>query len=129
MLFIAALAILAYSSIGVFGLLHLNHSGEMPMMNCPYSQGGSAICKNTLDHINDWREFSLAIILPVLLFSILAFTVLFFFKLRDYLKLLQYQPNFERDPEKQGITLFFSILTRWLALFENSPNAFVRTQS
>ena len=37
-LLISVFILLAYISIGIFGLFQFNHMTETPMVNCPYTQ-------------------------------------------------------------------------------------------
>src|SRR3989344_1217898 len=113
--------LLAFIGVGVFGLLplgHAEHGMETPMTNCPYTEGGFAICENTLDHIAGWQQFS-NIIYPTLFVLLVLAGILYFigkqnlsnqgrrfFRRKSYLhnkKLHSYQED----------------IIKWLALFEN----------
>lgn len=127
-LFIGGILLLAYMSIGVFGLFQLNHTNEVPMNDCPYALNTYSICKDTLDHINNWRTFSNAVFPALFILSVILFTVaLYFFDRNKFLKQnlrLFYQWAYDLDDK------FFQIYRRkiiyWLSLFENSPPVNVR---
>lgn len=120
--FIGIFVLLAFISIGVFGLLQFTHSADMPMANCPYSPNSFSICENTLGHIGQWQNF-LSVILPALFVLLLAGAILFYFKkLPDFLDVRfcflrrKYVRNNEKlySPRREGI--------KWLSLLENSPS-------
>ena len=80
-LFVGIFVLFVYVSIGIFGLIQFNHMVETPMINCPYAQNGSSLCENSLEHINDWRQFSNAIFYSLLILSFLILGLsLYFFK-------------------------------------------------
>jgi hypothetical protein len=128
-LLIGIFILLAYISIGVFGLLQFNHMTEAPMENCPYTQNGHAICKDKLDHISSWQQFS-NFIFPTLLVLLLLVSGIglylfgkknllnqkpyLFYKWKDYL-----------DNKKSY--LYLEKINRWLSLLVNSPSLLQRT--
>mgnify|MGYP001592361268 CR=1 FL=1 len=122
-LFIGVSILLAYISIGVFGLLKFNHTNEMPMPNCPYAQNGFSICENSLSHINDWRQFSNAIFPSLLILTLLVLgIILYFYNQQNFLKenihfyrWKYYLNNKKLDTDENKII-------KWLSLFENSPS-------
>src|SRR3989344_8989194 len=85
-LIISAFILFAYISIGIFGLFQFNHMTEKPMIDCPYTQNGSSICENSLNHINEWRQFSNVVFPPlfILLYLVLG-VILYFFINQDFL--------------------------------------------
>ncbi|MDO8569434.1 MAG: hypothetical protein Q7R89_01455 [bacterium] len=91
------------------------------MVDCPYTQNNYSLCENSLDHINNWRQFSNIIFpfllaLPLLILGIILyfFDHNFFDREKHFYKWKYYRHN------KQIYTYQQEIL-RWLSLFENSP--------
>ena len=128
-LFLGILVLLAVSSMGIFGLFsfgHSNHAVETPMVNCPYAENSFSICRSSLEHINNWKQFS-NVILPVLLvFSILLSVVSDIFDQ----KFLNQEKHFYRwryDLDNKKLHTYREKITRWLALFENSPSLSYKT--
>lgn len=122
--FIGALVLLAYVSIGVFGLLQVGHHETMvPMNDCPYALGSQSVCDNGLSHINNWKQFSSFVFPTIFVISLLFLAVfLYFFDRNKFLRQnlrLVYQWAYSLDDK------FSCILRRkinkWLSLFENSP--------
>jgi len=123
-LFIGAFILLAYISMGVFGLLQFGHVSEMPMEDCPYTQNTSAICGNSIDHINNWHQFSNVILSSVFVSFLLIFgMVLYFFDKQHF---LSQQPRlfykWKHYWDVQKFYSHFNQLNKWLSLFENSPS-------
>ena len=120
--------LLAYMSIGIFGLFQWNHTAEMPMENCPYTQNGYAICANTLDHIAKWQQFSSAIFPTLLLLSALALGMILFFlnqekyfgQDQNFYRWKYYLNNKKPYSPEEG-------MVKWLSLLENSPSFLTRT--
>src|SRR3989344_6074823 len=86
-LLIGFFALIAFISIGVFGLFQFNHAihpVETPMSNCPYTANGYSICQSTLNHINNWQQFSNITITSLFVFLLLisGFILYFIGKLR-----------------------------------------------
>jgi len=125
-LFIGVSILLAFLSIGVFGLLqfnHVNHAAETPMINCPYAENGFSICENILNHINNWRQFSSAIFSPLLVLSLLLFgMVLYFFGKQNFLNQKRYFYKWKYYLDNKRPLTSFNRIIKWLALFENSPS-------
>lgn len=122
-LFIGAFVLIAYISIGVFGLFKFSHMDEAPMVNCPYAQNGYSICENNLSHINNWRQFSSVILssLFVFLFLILG-AILYFFNKQDFLNQEQYFYKWKYYLYNKKLYTYPNRIIRWLSLFENSPS-------
>ena len=77
---IGAFVLMAFIGVGVFGLFplgHAAHGAEAPMVDCPYTEGGSSLCENTLDHIAGWQQFS-NITYPSLFILLVLAAVLYF---------------------------------------------------
>ncbi|KKQ03649.1 MAG: hypothetical protein US18_C0014G0009 [Parcubacteria group bacterium GW2011_GWB1_36_5] len=123
-LFIGIFILLAFLSIGVFGLLQFNHLSETPMVNCPYTENGYSICENTFTHINNWRQF-LNIIIPALfVFSFLILgIVLFFFNKQNFLNPRQYFYKWKYYLSNKKSDTYQERIIKWLSLFENSPSS------
>ena len=115
--------LLAYLSIGVFGLFQLNHTTEMPMPNCPYAQGGFSLCENSFAHINNWRQFSNAIF-PTLIFSSLLILgiILYFYNKQKLLKQTKYFYRWKYYLHNKKLHTFPNRIIKWLSLFINSPS-------
>src|SRR3989338_7331698 len=123
--FIGIALVLAYIGIGVFGLFEFSHAKEMPMVNCPYAENAFAVCSNSLDHINNWQQFSNVIVPSFFILSILLLGFAFYFFARTVLQkelliLNRFRSRF-RLADIISKTSQHS-LTRWLSLFENSPS-------
>ena len=122
-LFIGTLILLAYISIGIFGLFQFNSMAGMPMAHCPYALDGFSVCNNSLDHIDHWKKFSNTTFTPLFIFSLLILgLILYTFIKRSLLNkelLLFYKWKYYIDSK-----IFYAYLekiVKWLSLFENSP--------
>ncbi len=114
---------LAYMGIGIFGLFRLNHNTEMPMPNCPYSQNSYSLCENSLDHINNWRQFSNATFPSLLFLSfLLLIVVLYFYNKQNFLKQKQYFYRWKYYLYSKKLDIYPNKIISWLSLFENSPS-------
>lgn len=124
-LFIGISILLAYISIGVLGLLEFNHavhSVEMPMVNCPYSENSSSLCDNSLNHINNWRQFSNVISPSFFIFSILILgIILHFFAKGNFLNQKQYFYKWKYYLYDKKLAKYPNRIIKWLSLLENSP--------
>ncbi|KKQ27859.1 MAG: hypothetical protein US41_C0013G0010 [Parcubacteria group bacterium GW2011_GWB1_37_13] len=108
-LFLGLFILLAYASIGVFGLFKVNHMSETPMVNCPYAENGFSVCDNSLNHINDWQQFSKTTFSSLFIFSFLILgIILYFFGKQNFLKQKQYLYKWKYH--------------LYLSLLENSPS-------
>lgn len=122
-LFIGVSVLLAYVSICVFGLLKFSHTSEMPMPICPYTQNGSALCQNSLDHINNWQQFSNTTFSLLFIFSIIIFGItLRFINQRNFLNLKQYFYKWKYYLYNKKLSKYPNKVIKWLSLFENSPS-------
>jgi len=123
-LFLSFLILLAYISMGVFGLFEFNHIAETPMVNCPYTEGGYSVCKNSFDHINIWHQFSNAIFPSILAFSLLALgMILYFFDKRSFFNKKSFLfHKWKYYLVNKKLYSFFDKIIKWLSLFENSPS-------
>jgi hypothetical protein len=122
--FLGLFILLAYISIGIFGLFEFNHPVTTPMVNCPYAQNGSSVCKNSLDHINDWRQFSNVTFSLLFIFSFLILgIILYFFDQQNFLKQKQYFYRWKYFLDNKKLSYPKEII-KWLSLFENSPSLF-----
>jgi hypothetical protein len=123
-LIIGAFVLMAFIGVGVFGLFplgHAAHGAEAPMSDCPYTENGSSLCENTLDHIAGWQQFS-NIIIPAL-FIILALAAVFY--LVGSSGLLDQKQNFYRWRHylyQERSSSYEQAIIKWLSLFENSPS-------
>jgi len=124
--FIGVLALIAFMSIGIFGLLqfnHANHSTETPMINCPYANNNYSLCDNNFDHINNWRQFSNVIIPSLVIFSLLVLGIfLYFFGKKNLLNQNQYFYKWKYYLYDKKLHTYKERTIKWLALFENSPS-------
>lgn len=113
---------LSYTSIGIFGLLEFHHK-EMPMVKCPYSQTIDSVCENSIDHVNDWRQFSSAVFLPSIYSFLILAIILFLFVGHDFLNQKRYFYNWKYYlyHDKKSFS-FTEEINKWLSLFENSPS-------
>ncbi|MEK7565102.1 MAG: hypothetical protein AAB501_02600 [Patescibacteria group bacterium] len=120
---VSVLLLLAYISIGVFGLFEFNHTPETPMVNCPYAENSFSVCENSLSHINNWRQFS-NITLPLLfVFSILILgMVLYFLGKQKFLNQKQYFYKWKFYLDNRKRYTYPDRIIKWLSLFENSPS-------
>jgi len=123
-LFFWLFIVFAYISIGVLGLFEFNHMSEAPMANCPYADNGSSLCENSLDHINNWKQFSNATFPSLLLLSFLTILglVLYFFGQKNFLNQKQYFYKWKYYLYNKKLFVYPNKIIRWLSLFENSPS-------
>jgi len=128
-LYIGIIALLAYISIGVFGLVRLTHLPETPMINCPYAENGFSVCNNGFDHINNWQEFS-SITFPALFILLLMVLglVLYFFDRQNLLNKNRYFYKWRFDFYDEKLHTLSQEIIKWLSLFENSPSLAYKTQ-
>ncbi|KKQ87055.1 MAG: hypothetical protein UT09_C0021G0011 [Parcubacteria group bacterium GW2011_GWF2_38_8] len=122
-LFIGILILVAYISIGIFGLFKFNHITETPMVNCPYAQNGSSICENSFNHINNWRQFSNTTFSSLLIFSFMILgIILYFFGKQDFLNQKKHFYRWKYYLDNKKLYSYSDTITKWLSLFENSPS-------
>lgn len=120
-LFIGIFILLAYISIGVFGLLQFNHVSETPMMNCPYSENSFSLCENSFDHINNWRQFSNVIPSSLFIFLFLGL-ILYFLCKQNFLNQRQYFYKWKYYLDNKKLLACPNRIIKWLSLLENSPS-------
>jgi len=122
-LFIGLFILLAYISIGVFGLFQSSHISETPMMNCPYAENGFSVCENGLNHVNNWRQFSNTIFPSLFIFLILILgIVLYYFSKQNFLNLKQYFYKWKYFLDNKVLYKSPNKIIKWLSLLENSPS-------
>lgn len=122
-LFFGIFILLAYISIGVFGLFQASHISETPMINCPYADNGSSLCVNSLNHINNWRQFSNIIFPSLLIFSFLILgIVLYFLGKQNFLIQRLYFYKWKYYLESKKLNTYLNKIIKWLSLLENSPS-------
>ena len=122
-LFIGVSVLLAYISIGLFGLIQFNHMSKTPMVNCPYAQNSSSICENTLDHISKWQQFSNVTFPSLLILSLLVLgIILYFYNKQNFLKQNQYFYRWKYYLYDKNLDTYDNKIIKWLSLFENSPS-------
>jgi hypothetical protein len=122
-LLIVVFVLLAYISIGVFGLFEFNHMSEKPMANCPYAENGFSVCDNNLGHINNWRQFSNTTFSSLFVFSLLILgIVLYFFGKQNFLNQKQYFYRWKYYLYNKKLYTYLNKIIKWLSLFENSPS-------
>lgn len=115
MKYLGAILLVGFIGMAIFGLLQFGHADDAPMVNCPYAEGGFALCDNSLGHINNWQQF-LNVIFPTILVLALAVAVIYFtpdFNPPKYF----YRYKFDFRPK----FAYSQNITKWLALHENSP--------
>lgn len=121
--FAGAFFLLAYTSMGVFGLLKFNHTNEMPMPSCPYAQNVYSLCENNLGHIDNWRQFSNTIFPSLFILSMLLIgIVLYFFSKQKFLNQKQYFHKWKYYLYNKKLYSYQETIIKWLSLFENSPS-------
>ena len=121
-LFIGTFVLLAYISVGVFGLFEFNHASEAPMKNCPYSENSFSICVNSFDHINNWQQFSNVIFPSLFVLSILALgIILYFISKQNFLNQKQYFYKWKYYLDNKKLYSSPNRIIKWLSLLENSP--------
>ena len=123
-LIIGAFILMAFVGVGVFGLLSFSHASpgtEAPMMNCPYTESGSAMCENTFDHIAGWQQFS-NIITPALFTLLLLAVVLYFLNRHEFLNQEHAFYVWKYSLYDKKLHSLQVNIIKWLALFINSPS-------
>ena len=99
------------------------------MTNCPYAENGFSICENTFDHINKWHQFFNVITPSLFIFLLLILgIVLYFFGKQNFLNQKQYFYKWKYRLYDKKSCIYQEKVIKWLALFENSPSSFHRTQ-
>ena len=124
-LFLGFFILFAFVGIGVFGLLqfnHADHSAEAPMANCPYTGSGYSICQNTLNHINNWRQFSNVTFSAFSIFSFLILGIVLYFFGRNFLNQKQYFYSWKYYLYNKKLYTSPNRIIKWLSLLENSPS-------
>lgn len=122
-LIIGVVILIAFISIGIFGLFEFNHMTSAPMINCPYTQNNSSVCENSLNHINDWRQFLNVIFPSLLALSLLVFAIILYFF--DWHKFLNQKQHFHRLKyylDNNKLLASPNRIIRWLSLLINSPS-------
>ena len=112
---------LAYISIGIFGLFRFSHMSETPMVNCPYSQNSFSVCEDSLDHINKWLQFSNVIPSSLFVFLFLGL-ILYFFNKQNFLNQRQYFCKWKYYLDNKKLLACPNRIIKWLSLLENSPS-------
>lgn len=121
-LLIGVSILLAYISIGIFGLFKFEHKAEMPMDNCPYAQNSYSVCENNFDHISNWRQFSNVITLSFFIFSIIILgLILYLFYKQNFLHKEQYFYRWQYGLYSKKLEKSPNRIIKWLSLLENSP--------
>ena len=124
-LLMGILILLAYMGIGIFGLFKFNHMSETPMVNCPYTQNSYSVCENSIDHVNNWRQFSNAVFSSLLIFSTLILgVILYLLNQRNFLNQEQYFYKWKYYIYSKKLHVSKNKIVRWLSLLENSPSSF-----
>jgi hypothetical protein len=125
-LFIGISILIAYISIGIFGLFTSNHVASTPMANCPYAQNSYSICENSFSHINDWRQFSNVIFPSLFIFSFLILgIILYFFNEQNFFNQKQYFYEWKYYLDNKKSYSFQNRIIKWLSLLENSPSIYI----
>jgi hypothetical protein len=122
-LLIGVFVLLAYMSIGVFGLIRFSHMSETPMSNCPYAESSFSVCDNSLVHINNWHQFSNAIFTSLFVFSLLILGMfLYLLDQRYFLNRKQYFYKWKYYLDNKKLSTPLDKIIKWLSLLENSPS-------
>ena len=122
-LFAGIFVLLAYISIGVFGLFKLDHATEMPMANCHYAQNSFSVCQNSLSHINNWQQFSNTIFPSLFIFLLLTLAlILYFYGKQNFLNQKLYFYKWKYYLNNKKLYTYRNKIIKWLSLFENSPS-------
>lgn len=123
-IFLGSFLLLAYISMGIFGLLHVSHMGGMPMTNCPYTENNLTLCDNGLRHINNWRQFSNVPLSVNILTLSLLLTGVFLYVLSQLYLLNQKRQLYKWKHFSQDKNLYTpkNRIISWLSLFEHSPS-------
>lgn len=120
-LFLGVLVLIAFMGISMFGLFKFSHTIEMPMPNCPYTQGSFSICENIFSHINNWSKF--LNVIPVLFFLFIFLEiVLYFFNKQNFLNQILYFYRWKYYLYNKKLLKYQNKIIKWLSLFENSPS-------
>jgi len=126
-LLIGIFILLAYMGIGVFGLFKFNHMSADPMTNCPYAENGFSVCQNSIEHLNDWHQFSNVVFASLFIFSIMALgLVLYFLNRQNFLKQRRYFYEWKYYLYNKKLYVYLQEIIKWLSLFENSPSIYIR---
>lgn len=128
-LFIWIFILLVYANIGIFGLFHFSHTAETPpMANCLYTQNSYSICKNILDHVSRWQEFSNITISSSFIFSFLILgIILYFYNKQNFSNQNQYFYKWKYYLNNPKPYTYQERIIKWLSLFENSPPFLYKT--
>lgn len=121
-LFLGFLVLITFISISVFGLFKFSHDAEVPMLNCPYTQGNFSICENSLSHINNWSQFLNVTPAFFVFLSIILGIVLYFFNKRNFLSHGLYFYRWKYYLDNKKLHFYQNKIIKWLSLFENSPS-------
>jgi len=122
-LFFGIFILVAYVSIGVFGLFQFNHITEEPMVNCPYSDNGFSLCDNSLQHVKNWHQFSSVVFPLIFVLSLLFFgAVVYFFSNHNFLNQKQYFYKWKYYLDNKKLDTYTKKIIKWLSLLENSPS-------
>ena len=121
-LFIGVFILLAYISIGIFGLFKFSHMDETPMLNCPYAENGFSVCDNNLDHINNWRQFSNAVLSSLFVFSFLILGIILYFFYKNFLNQKRHFYKWKYYLDNKKWDTYPDRIIKWLSLLENSPS-------
>jgi len=123
-LFSGILILLLYISIGVFGLFQFGHTTNIPMENCPFTEGNFSACNNTTEHINNWQQFSNVVVPAFFVFTFFIFNIALYFlytqKISHYILSLLYK--YKYSLKKKFLQTSLQKIARYLSLFENSPS-------
>lgn len=119
-LIIGVIIFLAFFSTAIFGLVQFEHKNGTPMVNCPYAESGSSFCQNVLEHVKNWQQFSNVLISSffALLFALGMFLHVIRGAASSRFRFLRRQYYFHT----KKLSKYWSDITSWLSLFENSPS-------
>lgn len=120
-LFLGVFILLSYISIGIFGLFDFNHMIEISMVDCPYTQNSYSLCENSLDHINNWRQFS-NVIFSSPAISLIIFVIILYFFDHTFFDREKHFYKWKYYLHNRQIYTYQQEILRWLSLFENSPS-------
>lgn len=121
--FLGSFLLVAYISLGIFGLFQFSHLAETPMINCPYTSNNFSVCENSFSHINNWRQFSDVIFPSLLIILILGLgMILYFFNKQNFLNQKQYFYKWKYYLNHKKSHAYTSRIIKWLSLLENSPS-------
>ena len=119
---------LAYIGMGVFGLFQFDHITGTPMPNCPYAENGSAICKDSLSHINNWQQFANITFSPLFTLSLIILgIILSVLNKQNFLNQKWRLYKWKYYLYKKELYSYSQEIIKWLSLFENSPSLSYRT--